>query len=405
MFNQSFSLLLQSLPDKDVNVFSAKVLLRNSDKLVLQTAWNLDFFNDATEGFKRKIPAMTDAVLKFINKYHSAHFGFDLNRGGQKLKNTVSSLMETGYRKVLEFLTELQSWVEEVSDRSESLFRTASDSLMSIDVQEISAKLTMMAEEGMKNMLIRTNALLDAVRQFLNRQKFSVPGSEAKMSITEVYQKARQYVLGAVDGAVQWLTSLIEKTSAYIRNTKVSLPATELVVNGEEVMDKLASVAESAYNQIKDSSSKMMLFPSKTLNGVLQLFAKNADQLLAYLKDENSKIRSQVDVIHSEVLKTSRRHIQGAKRRTTDFKDFTKLKINQVYNSVNMENINNGAEMFVGALQSNISDAFRDSVDAMKRMSQNAAPYLKVGNQKVDVEFPLPFLWKSFYEWPIPKRQ
>ncbi|RVE56891.1 hypothetical protein OJAV_G00210930 [Oryzias javanicus] len=394
-----------SLPEKDINVFSAKVLLRNSDKLVLQTAWNLDFFNDATEGFKRKIPAMTDAVLKFINKYHSAHFGFDLNRGGAKLKNAVSNLVETGSRKVLEFLTELQSWVEEVAGRGESLFRTASDNLMSIDVQEISGKLRMMAEEAMKNMLIRTNALLDAVRQFLSRQKFSVPGSEAKMSITEMFQKASQYVFKSVVRPVQWLTSLKEKISAYIRNITLSLPGTELVVNGEEVIDKVASVAESVYNQIKDSSTKMILFLSKITNDVLQLFAENAEKLLAYLKDENSKIRSQVNVIHSEVLKTSRRHIQGAKSRTTDLKDFAKFRINQAYNSVNMENINNGAEMFVGALQSNISDGFRESVDIMKRMSQNAAPYLKVGNQKVDVEFPLPFLWKSFYEWPISKRQ
>uniref|UniRef100_A0A3P9M1Z9 Apolipoprotein Ba n=1 Tax=Oryzias latipes TaxID=8090 RepID=A0A3P9M1Z9_ORYLA len=395
---------LQSSSDKDTNVFSAKVLLRNSDKLVLQTAWNLDFFNDATEGFKRKIPAMTDALLKFINKYHTAHFGFDLNRGGMKLKNAISSLMETGFRKVLEFLTELQGLVEEVSEKGESLFRAASDSLMSIDVQEIRAKLIMMADEAMKNMQRRTKALLDAVRLFLSQQKFSLPGSETEMSVTEMFQRTHLYVSKAVDSGIQWLTSLMEKTSAYIRNTKVSLPATEVVVNVKEVMDKLTSIAVSAYNHIKDFSSKIMLFLSKTLNGVLQLLAKNTDQLLVYLKDENSKISSQADVIHAEVLQTSRRHIQGAKRRTTEFKDLVKLRINQAYNSVNLENINSGAEMFVGSLQSNLSDAFGESVDVMKRFSQNTAPYFKVGNQRADVEIPLPFLWKSFHEWPVPKR-
>lgn len=395
---------LQSSSDKDTNVFSAKVLLRNSDKLVLQTAWNLDFFNDATEGFKRKIPAMTDAVLKFINKYHTAHFGFDLNRGGMKLKNAISSLMETAFRKVLEFLTELQGLVEEVSEKGESLFRAASDSLMSIDVQEIRAKLIMMADEAMKNMQRRTKALLDAVRLFLSQQKFSLPGSETEMSVTEMFQRTHLYVSRAVDSGIQWLTSLMEKTSAYIKNTNVSLPATEVVVNGEEVMDKLTSIAVSAYNQIKDFSSKIMLFLSKTLNGVLQLLAKNTDQLLVYLKDEKSKISSQADVIHAEVLQTSRRHIQGAKRRTTEFKDLVKLRINQAYNSVNLENINSGAEMFVGSLQSNLSDAFGESVDVMKRFSQNTAPYFKVGNQRADVEIPLPFLWKSFHEWPVPMR-
>uniref|UniRef100_A0A3B3IC86 Apolipoprotein Ba n=1 Tax=Oryzias latipes TaxID=8090 RepID=A0A3B3IC86_ORYLA len=398
-----FSRYLSS-SDKDTNVFSAKVLLRNSDKLVLQTAWNLDFFNDATEGFKRKIPAMTDAVLKFINKYHTAHFGFDLNRGGMKLKNAISSLMETAFRKVLEFLTELQGLVEEVSEKGESLFRAASDSLMSIDVQEIRAKLIMMADEAMKNMQRRTKALLDAVRLFLSQQKFSLPGSETEMSVTEMFQRTHLYVSRAVDSGIQWLTSLMEKTSAYIKNTNVSLPATEVVVNGEEVMDKLTSIAVSAYNQIKDFSSKIMLFLSKTLNGVLQLLAKNTDQLLVYLKDEKSKISSQADVIHAEVLQTSRRHIQGAKRRTTEFKDLVKLRINQAYNSVNLENINSGAEMFVGSLQSNLSDAFGESVDVMKRFSQNTAPYFKVGNQRADVEIPLPFLWKSFHEWPVPMR-
>ncbi|KAA8582378.1 hypothetical protein FQN60_009118 [Etheostoma spectabile] len=109
-----------STPEKDTDVFTAKAMLRNS-QFMLQTSWNWDFLHDVIEGTKNRIPAMTNAVLKFINKYHTAHFGFDLKRGGMKLKNVASDAIESVYHEVLVSSTTLQNIINHLSDQGKDI--------------------------------------------------------------------------------------------------------------------------------------------------------------------------------------------------------------------------------------------------------------------------------------------
>uniref|UniRef100_A0A3Q2R232 Apolipoprotein B n=1 Tax=Fundulus heteroclitus TaxID=8078 RepID=A0A3Q2R232_FUNHE len=95
-----FSRYLQSTPGKDTNILTAKASLKNSEKLVLQTSWNWDSVNDFITGFRDRIPLMTSAVLKFINKHHTSAFGFDLSRGGVKLRNSLLNLIDRVYQEV-----------------------------------------------------------------------------------------------------------------------------------------------------------------------------------------------------------------------------------------------------------------------------------------------------------------
>ncbi|KAG7226132.1 hypothetical protein INR49_014226, partial [Caranx melampygus] len=134
LYGKLFSRSL-SAPEKDTDVFTAKATLRNSQRLILHTSWNWDFLHDVIEGTKDRIPAMTIAVLKFINKYHVAHFGFDLNRGGIKLKNTVSNFVERVYQGVLMYCNTLQSAVKRLAEQSRNMYIEASDSLMSMSVR------------------------------------------------------------------------------------------------------------------------------------------------------------------------------------------------------------------------------------------------------------------------------
>ncbi|XP_045919657.1 apolipoprotein B-100 [Micropterus dolomieu] len=404
LYGKLFSRYL-STPEKDTDVFTGKATLRNSQKLILQTSWNWEFLHDVIEGTKDRIPAMTNALLKFINKYHTAHFGFDLNRGGMKLKNTVSNIIERVYYEVPLSFDTLQNSIEHLSDQGKDVYRKASDALMSTSVQDVINTLAHKARQILKQSKEKTYILLDAVKKFLSDTKYTVPGSEEKLSSMEMFQRARRTVSRATDRAIQRFTSLMEKISIYIREIEFTIPGIDVVVNGNEIMDKVTSSTRSVYDQLRHSVHRGYDLLLKTVHDLFQVIAEKGENFFSYLKDENMKISSQVDTIHAEVLQSFKQHIQEAKRCVAEYKDFTKLKIQGAYNNLSREHVNNSTKEFFGILQSHLYGGLNESVSLMKRTSQSTAPYIRVSKNKMDIEIPLPFLWRSFSEWPTQSRQ
>lgn len=395
---------MQSTPEKDTDIFTAKATLRKS-QLNLQTSWNLEVLHDVIEGTKDRIPAMTDSVLKFINKYHTAHFGFDLNRGSMKLKNTVSNVIERAYHEVPMSFSSLQNSVENLSDQGKDMYVRASDSLMSMSVQDVIDRLAHEASQVLRRSEDKIYVLLDAVRKFLSNVRFTVPGSGEKVSGLEMFQQARHSVLRATDRAIQRFASLMEKISMYVRGIEFTIPGTDAVVNGNEVMEKLMSSLSSVYNQLKRSVRRWFDLLNKPVSDLSQVIEEKVKDFITYLNDENMKIASQVDATYAEVVQSSKQYIGEASRYVAEYKDLTKLKVQEAYNSISMEGVNDDIKESISILQSYFYGGINQFIDLMKWAAQSTASYIKVSNKKMDIEIPLPFFWKSFSEWPTQSRQ
>lgn len=393
----------QTAPEKDIDVFIAKATLKNSQKLILQTSWNWEFLHDVIEGTKDRIPAMTDAVYKFINKYHTTHFGFDLNRGSLKLKNTVSSVIERAYHEVPMSFNTLQNSIRQLIDQGKDMYMKASDSLMSMRLQNVIDQLGRKIGQVLEWTEDKIYALLNAVRQLLRDTKFTVPGSEEELSSLEMFQIARRSVSRDTDRAIQRFTSVIEKISRYIREIEFTIPGTDVVVNGNKIIDNVNSLTSYAYEQLKIVVRKGTRFVRKTVDDLIQVIGEKGENFLTYLQEENMEIASQIDAIHAEVLKSSKQHIDEAKKILAEYKDLAKLQIGEAYN-LNMTRVNLDTVELINIFQSHLYGGLNEAVDLMRRNSQSTAPYFKATNKKIDIEIPLPFLWKSFSEWPKPSR-
>lgn len=393
----------QTAPEKDIDVFIAKATLKNSQKLILQTSWNWEFLHDVIEGTKDRIPAMTDAVYKFINKYHTTHFGFDLNRGSLKLKNTVSSVIERAYHEVPMSFNTLQNSIRQLIDQGKDMYMKASDSLMSMRLQNVIDQLGRKIGQVLEWTEDKIYALLNAVRQLLRDTKFTVPGSEEELSSLEMFQIARRSVSRDTDRAIQRFTSVIEKISRYIREIEFTIPGTDVVVNGNKIIDNVNSLTSYAYEQLKIVVRKGTRFVRKTVDDLIQVIGEKGENFLTYLQEENMEIASQIDAIHAEVLKSSKQHIDEAKKILAEYKDLAKLQIEEAYN-LNMTRVNLDTVELINIFQSHLYGGLNEAVDLMRRNSQSTAPYFKATNKKIDIEIPLPFLWKSFSEWPKPSR-
>ncbi|XP_030615071.1 apolipoprotein B-100 [Archocentrus centrarchus] len=385
LYGKLFSRYLSS-PERDIEVFTAKVLLRSSQKLVIQTSWNQDFLWEVMEGTKHRVPAMTDAVFKCINKYHTSHFGFDINRGSKKLKNMLSYTIERAYDEVPVSCTTLQHLVQNFADQARDQYQKASDVLISTSVLDALDRLFEKVKHAMKHCKNNVNALLDAISGFLIETQFKVPGSERKCSLME---------------AVQEVCSLVEKISADIRKMKFTIPGSDVFVNGDELMDNM----EYFLVQLREGVIRVLSVLYLTAADSLRIIAEKAENFLTYLKDQNAEIYSQVDAVYAEVQQYSNQHSQESQRCMAEYKDLIKLKIQEAFNTLNMERINDGTNRFISILQVRFNEGLDTSVALLTQASQSTAPYITVSNKKMDIEVPLPFLWKSFSEWPMHLRQ
>lgn len=367
----------QSTPEKDTDVLTAKAILKNSQKLILQMSWNWDFLHHLFEGTKDRIPAMSDAALKVINKYHTDHFGFDLNHGGIKIKNTVSNIIERAYHKAPISFNGLQHSIKHLSDQGRDMYREASDSLMSMRLHSILDMLAHNARGVFRYSEDKVYAFVDAAKQLLSKMKFE-----------------------KTDRAIQTFSSLIKHIFRYIREVEFTIPGTDVVVHGSEIMDKLSSSMTFEYNELKFSVHQGFDLLRKTINDFIHAIAEKGQSFITYLQNENAVIASQVDAIHADIMQSSVQHIQEAKIRVAEYRDLTNLMIQEAFNALNMERVNNDTKEIITIFQSHLYGGLNEFVDLMRRTSQSTAPYIKVSKAKMDIEIPLPFIWKSFNEWP-----
>uniref|UniRef100_A0A3B3UV28 Apolipoprotein B n=1 Tax=Poecilia latipinna TaxID=48699 RepID=A0A3B3UV28_9TELE len=370
-----FSSPLQSTPGQDTNILTAKASLRNSDKLVLQTSWSWDSVNDLIMGFKDRIPLMTNALIKFLNKYHTSHFGFDLNRGSVKLRNAVLNLIEKIHREFQDFVSTMQDSVQTTADRGKDTYMKASDILRFTDMLNLTDILMDEVRGGLKHTWHSTDVLLCPVRDFLNNKTLSVPGSGEKMSMMEMF------------------SSVMKGISEQIRWAAFTIPGTDVVLDGNKIM-------ETVKRDVVAMVHHVMEFLQRTLKDVLQLLAEKAEHLRVYVEDQNLKLSPLVQLVHRKIGTFSRQHTDQAQTFVSAYKDLVQLKVHEAYSAFSMERVNSATKGFISTLQSNLSQTVSESLNVMKTVSQSAAPHIRVGKEKLDVEVPLPFLWKSFSEWP-----
>ncbi|CAB1335350.1 unnamed protein product [Coregonus sp. 'balchen'] len=373
VYGKVFSRYL-STPDKDTDIVSVKATLKNSEKLSFQVAWNMDTMHYTIKGLKERMPAITDALLKFINKYHTAHFGFSVNRASIKLKNSVSNIIERAYHEVPLGLDTLQNSMRE-------MFRNAADSIPSIDITELS----------------------NSVLTFLRETNFALPGLEERLSGQELYEKASSSVSVTIDRATQRFSNLMETITdiieSLIKGVQFTIPGRNVVVNGNEFVANL----RSAMSAIQDEMTKVArhledVNLEELIQGVhdlLELCFQRAGEFLASLKTQDLK----------EILRSLERDMHVARSEAGEYKDTAKIKIQEIYNEVTVERVNNDLKKLVDFFQSHFYGGLNEFINLMEQASQSMAPYIRVTSKKMDVDVPLPFFWKSFSEWPTQIKQ
>lgn len=368
--------------------------------LAVHTSWNWDVLHDAIEGTKERIPAMTDALLKFADKYHKVHFGFDLNRGSVMLKNALSNFVEKVYNDASVSLTNLHISVTYFVDEGQNIYWKTSDRFRSMRMQNIIETLSLQSGKIVNYTQEQFNYFLHVVRYFLRHIQINVPGREEKLSVLQILQLPRQSASRASERLFQSFASYLEEICGYIRQVRFIPLGTDVVIDGNDVLDKATSFVNFAYDQLRVLAHRGLHFLLNIVNNFARVFAEKAEDLLFYLQDKNLVIASNFYAIQKDIVNSSQGCHEEVHRILHKYKELSNLNIQQAYQALNMQRANNDTKQVIATFQSHLYGGINKLMDLIEQSSQITAPYVKVNNNNMDIEIPLPFHWRSFSEWP-----
>lgn len=367
---------------------------------MVRTSWNWDVLHDVIEGTKERVPAMSNAVLRFAEKYHKDHFGFGLNRGGAMLKNTLSNSVEQVYNDASVSLTNLHISVTDFIDKGQHVYRETSDHFMSVTVQDVMETLSVQSGNIVNYTQDQLNYFFHVARYFLRHVKFNVPGREQKLSVLQILQLAHQSVSRASEKVFRAFGSHLAELFGSIREVRFSPPGTDVDIDGSGVLDKTVSLVNFASHQLRLFALKGLRFLHKMVSNFGRAVFEKGQELVFYLQDENLVLAPKLNVIQKDIERFSQGYHQGVGVILEEYKELSKLKVHQVYEAVNVERLNNDTRQVITAFQSHLYGGIDQLMILLEQSSQITAPYVQVSNNHMDVAVPLPFQWRSFSEWP-----
>ncbi|XP_050990114.1 apolipoprotein B-100 [Labeo rohita] len=403
-----------STPDKDTDLMSFRVTLKNSEKLSIQVGYHINGLSDMINGLKDRLPSIIASLHQFINQYHVSYLGIDLNRAALKLKNSLSNGIDKAYQEIPRMIDSLQTSVEQLRQQAKKMWRRTLENLPQLDFQELSRRFSISANEFLQKYESNMRVLLDAAMKFLRDTKFHLPGLEEKLTGQELYTRIRQSISKAIDRASTRFFSLIETIadtiSGHINKAEFTVPGTTKVISGKKILKDLRSAIKSAKDQIKQAiegweNLKVENVFQDLLNSV-KVYIQKAEEFLNSLKTEKlEEISSHINGIYKEaenleVTQKIREWMREAKRGLSELKDFSKSKIQELYNEISKEKLISNLNDLLMMVNSYVNSLFKSYLALMKSLPSYTEPYVRVSNKKTDVDIPLPFYWKSFSEWP-----
>lgn len=405
---------MQSSPDKDTDLLSFKVTLKNSERLNLQTSWQLNGFFDMVNEIKVRLPDMTAAIYDFVNKYHKAHFGIDLNRAALKLKNAIANSIDRACSNIPKAFDAVQNSIEHLSQQSKAMIKRTMKSMPEINFQDVISQVSNKVKELLRHYESNVRVLLDAVMKFLSETKFHLPGLEEKLTGQELYYKMRRSVSMAVRRAANRFTSLMETIAdtiaSFVNEINFSLPITDVVVNGKDILRNLKSAVKSTQEWIIQAMKKWEGLKLENLlqniSDCIKLCIQRTGEFITSLKAEKlDELSNHLKGIYTEASNTPAmqelaRQIQVAKTNAAEYKDKAKVKIQEVCNEISLEKFNSEISESMSVLENHLRANIENIIEYSKKASQHTQPYIKVSSRKADVDIPLPFYWNSFSEWP-----
>lgn len=306
--------------------------------------WKQDAVKDLLLGLKEKVPKITYAVYRYVNRYHKEHMGLEISAATLKMKNIMQNNADKAYtfavKQIDQIDAQLRTAANEASDKyqemkvkAKHLYQEAADQAEQFDYESIKTKLLDATIDIIEEYHKRIKHLIDSAIEFLKTTKFQVPGLSEKYTGEEIYLMATEKVAKNADLCLSKLQEYFDALIAAINEMEVRVPASETILRGRNVLDQIKEMLKHLQEKVRQTFATLQEADFagrlKQLKQIVQQVFQKVEENVRSLQSKNLgdiKVQMQQlykDAMASDYAEKLRSLAEDIKKYISQFKDFS----------------------------------------------------------------------------------
>ncbi|KAJ7988062.1 hypothetical protein DPEC_G00319740 [Dallia pectoralis] len=354
----------------DVDIVALKMSVINSEKLKLQTTWNMEVPTEMLLVVKNKVPEMMAAVP------------MEKMRSGSKFLRDMD-----------------KSLTRQIVRRAKGAYESAAEMMVSSDLTDTVDELADSILFALRHYQKSVQAVLNAAINFLRETRFQMPGFEEKLSGLEAYQKLSGFLAELLENVIRKVPEFCASNCAAvlqkIRNTEFTIPGSSKYISGKEILDDLVAIMEKIQQQmiiivnqvgditLEDLVNKLSAFLHLTVEKTEELFvslkSQDKERLTMWMSDVYN------DAINSRVVSDITLQIEEAKK-------IIKPKLDNLVAGMSVEQLSADFQSWIDSLIQSINAIHSIIIEFLQDITINVESYVTVSDKQMDIEIPLPFI-------------
>ncbi|XP_030302864.1 apolipoprotein B-100 isoform X1 [Calypte anna] len=334
----------RSAPQKDIDIVRGEISFKKSDLIQMKFNWKEDAAKDLLFGLKEKVPKMTNAIYRYVNRYHKEHMGLEISAATLKMKNIMQNKADKAYTFAVKQLDQIDGKLrtaandasgkyQEMKVKAKQVYEMAADQAEQFDYQRIKSELLDATIDLIEEYHKRIKHLIDSAIEFLKTTKFHVPGLSEKYTGEYIYLTTTEKVAKAADFCLSKFQEYFDALIAAINELEVRVPASETILRGRQVLDQIKEMLKQLQEKIRQTFATLRAADFagklKELKQVVQQVFQKVEELIRSLQSKNFEdIKIQMrqlykDAMASEYTQKLRSLAENIKKYISQFKYFS----------------------------------------------------------------------------------
>lgn len=349
-----------------------------SKRLNLQTTWNTEMPYEMMLQVKKQVPVVT----KMVSEPSAALYG--------KMRRHASILGDS---------------LDGAKEHSKLMFRKGFEKLAAV---KPSLAMTTVVENMItiaKGYQKRVEVILNAVVRFLRDTKFQLPGCEKRMSGLEIYQKSNAFVAEVSEKAVrlipEYISSVFRNVLDYLSAVEFTLPGSNYVVRGREILDDLFVALKKIQDQMILSVRKIGGIQLEDIvrkySAFVQFATEQTEKLLETLKSQNADrlyafvTSTYHDVINSPFLGQVATQVKEVRKIVLEYLKVVSAKVHDLLSDISTEQLQVDIQSQIDFAVKRVNAFQNDTIRMLKEKSKAVEAFVRVEDRQVEIDIPLPF--------------
>lgn len=350
----------------------------NSEKLNIQTTWNMEMPYEVMLGVKKQVLVMEMVIDPAVKTYDAIY------RVARSLKGPFEKAREQG--------TEM--------------FKSAMTNFAAVDPYDVMSTVADKTIVILREYQKKVEIVLDAVVTFLRETMFQIPGYEQRLSGLEVYQEFTGFVTSVSEEAVQkvpeYFNAMFTSVLEYFQAIEFTLPGSNHIVSGREILEDLFVALKKIQNQVIFTLRKLgevqledvinkfsafMQFTTEQIEKFLQtLKSQNVEKLATFVTDVYK------DATNSRALADVTKQVEVVRKIIVEYLIAVRAKLQAIFADMSFEQLQADIQSWIDLMAKRVNAFHNNVIRTLKEKSKNVEPFVRVGDRQIEVDIPLPFV-------------